>query len=209
MKSINPEYTHMIYDDYEIDEFVNDVYPGEISKAYNKLNIVVAKVDFWRYLILYKFGGIYLDMDSTITESLDKLISLDSDAIISPEGNPNKYCQWCLIFNKNHPILEKTIQYVVENIEKNLYPNDIINMTGPGVYSRAINDVHEEFFNQKLNWKIDHSMDMLFKNDKISYRIYGCDYNGIVQFKYPESIILYQEKKSWRDEMRCGNSLLK
>jgi mannosyltransferase OCH1-like enzyme len=74
MKSLNPEYNHKIYTDSEIDSFVNEHFPGEISECYNKLNIIVAKVDFWRYLVLYKYGGIYLDMDSSIEKPLNELI---------------------------------------------------------------------------------------------------------------------------------------
>ena len=58
-KNLNPEYTYHLYDDDEMDHFVNEHYPGEIADCYNKLNIIVAKVDFWRYLILYKYGGVY------------------------------------------------------------------------------------------------------------------------------------------------------
>ena len=53
IKELNPDYTYTLYTDEEMDEFVHVHYPGEISNAYDKLNIIVAKVDFWRYLILY------------------------------------------------------------------------------------------------------------------------------------------------------------
>ena len=66
MKANNPEYTHEIYTDDEIDKYVHDNYDGEIVECYDKIDIIVAKVDFWRYLILYKQGGIYLDIDSSI-----------------------------------------------------------------------------------------------------------------------------------------------
>ena len=42
-----------------MDKYVNDNFPGEIADCYNRIQIIVAKVDFWRYLILYKEGGIY------------------------------------------------------------------------------------------------------------------------------------------------------
>ena len=91
MKLMNPDYTHKIYTDEEIDAFVNENFKGEIADCYNKLNIIVAKVDFWRYLVLYKYGGIYLDMDSSINKPLDELIKEDDNAIITAEGNPNLF----------------------------------------------------------------------------------------------------------------------
>lgn len=103
-KNANPDYLYHLYDDDDMDNFVNHHYNGEIAECYNKLNIIVAKVDFWRYLVLYKYGGIYLDMDSTIENPLDELIRSYDEAIITAEGNPNLYVQWALIFSKGHPI---------------------------------------------------------------------------------------------------------
>jgi len=104
MMKLNPSYDHHIFTDKEIDKFVKKNYDKGIVECYNKLNIIVAKVDFWRYLLLYKYGGIYLDMDSTILKPLDELINNHDEAIITAEGNPNLYVQWALIFSKNHPI---------------------------------------------------------------------------------------------------------
>jgi mannosyltransferase OCH1-like enzyme len=105
LKKINNNYTYYLYDDNDMDNFVNDHFKGEIAECYNKLNIIVAKVDLWRYLILYKYGGVYLDMDSSIEKPLDELIQENDAAIITVEGNQNLYVQWALIFSKQHPIL--------------------------------------------------------------------------------------------------------
>ena len=82
MKQNNPGYVHKIYTDIEIDEFVNINFPGEITECYNTLNIIVAKVDFWRYLILYKLGGVYIDIDSCINTDLNMLINDTDTAIV-------------------------------------------------------------------------------------------------------------------------------
>lgn len=66
-----------------MDRFVNTHFTGIIADSYNRLNIIVAKVDFWRYLVLYKYGGVYLDMDSSIDVPLDTLINEEDEAIIT------------------------------------------------------------------------------------------------------------------------------
>lgn len=208
-KSLNPNYNHKIYTDEEIDSFVNENYKGEIADCYNRLNIIVAKVDFWRYLVLYKYGGIYIDMDSCINISLDTFIKEEDEAIITSEDNKILYVQWALIFNKNHPILEKTIEMIVQNIKDNKYPNDIHKMTGPYIYTEAINSFHESLFNEKMNQNnIDSNTDITYKKNNISYRIYGIDYNGKFTFKYPESDLLYVNKKPWRTD-QAEKQLLK
>ena len=83
MKSFNPNWNHHIYDDDDIDKFVNENFPGIIADSYNRLNIIVAKVDFGD-ICSYKNGGVYLDIDSCINGSLDELIH-ENDRIITCE----------------------------------------------------------------------------------------------------------------------------
>jgi mannosyltransferase OCH1-like enzyme len=198
---LNPRYKYHLYLDEDMNKFVNEYFPGVIADSYNKLNIIVAKVDFWRYLILYKYGGIYLDMDSSIELPLDSLINDDDEAIITAEGNPNLYVQWGLIFKKEHPILKRTIDRIIENIRINRYPNDIHKMTGPTVYTEGINEIHRELFNEELvHSKIDTSTDITYSKNNISYRIYGKDYNQYFCFKHIFCGLLYNNKKHWRQE---------
>lgn len=207
-KSLNPEYTYHLYTDDDMDNFVNEHFKGEIAECYNKLNIIVAKVDLWRYLVLYKYGGVYLDMDSSIEKPLCELIHDDDDAIITAEENPSFYVQWALIFSKQHPILKKTIEIVCNNIKNNTYPNDIHRTTGPTAYRRAINEVHLELFNTIINHgEIYKNTDITYKSNDVSYRLYGIDYNGYFCFKHDATELLYNNKKHWRQEETEKNLL--
>lgn len=201
MKEMNPEYNYKLFNDYDMDLFVNQNFEGEISVCYNKLNIIVAKVDFWRYLVLYKYGGIYLDMDSSIEYPLKELIKNNDEAIITSEGNLKFYVQWALIFKKEHPILKKTIDLIVSNIKNNTYPNDIMNTTGPGVFTKAINELHMELFKEPLK-NYNNNTDITYNINNISYRLFGIDYNKFFCFKYEDHHVLYQHKKNWRDEIK-------
>lgn len=203
-RQLNPEYSYYLYTDDDMDNFVNEYYKGEIADCYNRLNIIVAKVDFWRYLVLYKYGGIYLDMDSSIEYSLTTLINDEDEAIITAEGNPGVYVQWALIFSKEHPILKRTIDLVVDNIKHNSYPNDILKMTGPIVYTKAINEIHGELYNHEIinHSQINKNTDVTYKISNISYRLYGVDYNKYFCFKHDATDFLYNGKKDWRTEQR-------
>ena len=204
IKKLNPEYSYHLYNDNDMDIFVNEHYNGLISECYNKLNIIVAKVDFWRYLVLYKYGGIYLDMDSTIEKPLNELIRSTDEAIITAEGNPNLYVQWALIFSKGHPILKKTIDLVVSNIQNNSYPNDIHKMTGPTVYTKAINSVHMELYDNEIinHNQINKYTDIEYKANNIVYRLYGIDYNLYFCFRHNLTYLLYNNKKHWTREQK-------
>ena len=209
-KTLNPEYEYHLYTDADMDLFVNTHYPGEIAECYNRLNIIVAKVDFWRYLVLYHFGGVYLDMDSSIEAPLKDLIQDDDTAIISAEANPGTYVQWALIFQKNHPILKRTIEMVVDNIKKNRFPNDILRMTGPFVYSCAINSVHQQLFDGTTinHASIKRDTDMKYSSNNVSYRLFGIDYGRFFRFRHDAHTLLYSDKPDWRMEQRIKPLLL-
>ena len=208
-KELNSDYSYYLYDDNDMDDFVNQHFSGEISELYNKLNIIVAKVDFWRYLVLYKYGGIYLDMDSSIEKPLNELIKHEDQAIITAEGNPNLYVQWSLIFSKEHPILKKTIELICDNIKNNRYPNNIHKMTGPSVYTKAINEIHMELFNNIINRQdIKINTDITYRKNNISYRLYGIDFGCYFTFRHKFTPLLYNNKKHWRQEEKEKSLLI-
>jgi mannosyltransferase OCH1-like enzyme len=203
MKETNPDYTYKLYTDADMDEFVNTEYKGEIANCYNKLNLIVAKVDFWRYLILYKYGGVYLDMDSHISVPLNEIIRPDDQAIITAETNPNLFAQWALFFNKKHPILKQLIELIVYNINTNKHPENVSKTTGPYAFSTAIKIYHYSLYNVILNHEsITINTDLTYETNNISYRIYSIDYNKKLIFKFPDWRLLYINKKHWKQEIK-------
>ena len=178
----NPDYAYEFYDDERIEKFLEKEYGDDILKLYKKINIGAAKADFFRYAILYKKGGVYVDIDSGINSSLEEFIKPDDTAIITHEGDPTLFAQWALIYSPGHPFLQKTIDMVIENIRLNKYPHDVHKMTGPTVYTQAI----------KASLKEDPA---------IPHRILGTDYNRYLKVKYKlGKFFLYKKGHHWKKQ---------
>ncbi|QNK62653.1 glycosyl transferase [Pedobacter sp. PAMC26386] len=176
----NPDYSYEFYDDERIEAFLSQQYDKEVLSLYKKLNIGAAKADFFRYAVLYKKGGVYVDIDSGINGSLNQFITPDDSAIITKEGNPDLFAQWALIYSPEHPFLKKTMEMVLENIRENKYPHDVHQMTGPTVYTKAI-------------------IESLKNNPEIPYRILGTDYDGYLKVKYKlGKFFLYEKGDHWK-----------
>jgi len=172
----NPGYWYEFYDDERIEAFLSDEFGKDILSLYQRINIGAAKADFFRYAVLLKKGGVYLD--SGINGRLDDFI-LDSDsAIISREGNPDLFVQWALVFSPNHPFMQKTLDLMCENIRTNRYPHDVHQMTGPTVYTKAI-------------------LECLKESPDIAHRVLGVDYENHLKFKYQFSKALYTKEEHW------------
>jgi len=176
----NPEYQYEFYDDERIEKFLSEEFDDETFKLYQKLNIGAAKADFFRYAILLKKGGIYLDIDSLIRGRLRDFIKAEDTAIISSERSTGFFVQWALIYEPEHPFLKQTLDILYENIKENKHPHDVHSMTGPKPYTDAIN------------------LCLSQGNNKPPYRLLGTDYNGHFKFKYWFSNFLYRRGEHWK-----------
>ena len=176
----NPEYLYEFYDDQRIDDFLLKEFGTEILSLYKRINIGAAKADFFRYAVLYKKGGVYVDIDSGIRNRLDSFILPDDTAVITKEGDPNLFAQWALIYAAGHPFLKQTIDLVLENIRRDKYPHDVHRMTGPSAYTEAIR--------------------LCLENDpEIKYRVLGTDYQGNLIVKYKlGKFFLYEKGDHWK-----------
>ena len=213
LKKLNPDYQIFLFDEKEIDLFVNTYYSGEIVELYNRIQIIAAKVDFWRILYLYKNGGVYLDIDSMFIEPLSKLINENDMAIITRESNyPYEYVQWGLIFCKDHPILKKTIENIVDNLKNNRYPNHVGKMTGPYPFTQAIDyftNINEDKIDRKNDvlWKLGKKElipDKTFNYKNVTYRIAGIEYGKYAISWVPEKNQMYYHEKEGHDKKASG-----
>ena len=202
---LNIGYTHILYDDKEMDAFVNEHYSGEIADAYNILNIGASKADLWRYLVLYKYGGIYLDIDADIIKPLDQLIDRNDSAIITREQYEGLFNQWILIFKKNHPLLKEIINLCVSNI-KSKSTNNILHLTGSTVITTVLNKL---LTNESLVGDLWHTPDNIlnniFNDDEEFYkcRFYGIDMNEYALYhnKFYEELYT-EDSPQWEIEQK-------
>lgn len=183
MKRQNKDYRYEFYDDARIDRFLKEEYPQEVFNAYSKLAIGAAKADFFRYAVLYKYGGVYVDIDGAIIRPLSDIIQDDDVAVLSREIHPGLFVQWALIYDKGHPFMLRTLNRCIENINKNKSPNNVLYMTGPNVYSEVINESLE-------------------KNEMIPFRIFGTDFErrkrAVIIPKHFLNYFIYLRSSNWR-----------
>jgi mannosyltransferase OCH1-like enzyme len=205
---LNPGYQIILYDDNDIDYFIKSTFNEKIYNCYLKLNVGAAKADFWRYCILYKNGGIYLDMDSDILRPLDELIVGHEKCIITRENNPGIFNNWILMFEKEHPILFKTIINCCYNIE-NKTSNNVCYLTGPrGPFTQAVNQVMLPLYNKNINslyFEKDEELNKKLNIEGIGCRFYGIDMGPFARWKNSCCNYLYDGHVHWEKETKIFN----
>lgn len=163
LKIANPDWDFKLYDDADIKNYIEIHFPS-LLKTYLKINPIygAARADFFRYLLVYNEGGVYLDIKSSISKPFNEIILEDDKYLLSHWPNdkgqdfytagitkdiPHPFGelqQWHIISIKGHPFLKAVINNVCNNIM--LY-NPLIHhtgrwgvmtLTGPVAYSNAI-----------------------------------------------------------------------
>jgi len=200
MMESNSEYKFLLYDDAEIDSFMKRCFAGEVYDCFSALNVGAAKADLWRYCILYHVGGIYLDIDSRIIGSIDELIEDTDTCLITREKNPNHFNQWIIICERKHPILLRAIEVCCDNIKCRLNVS-IVELTGPGAYTRAINETLLPHIKKQYNsvYPIDDKYlneIVTHKDFPVQCRFYKADFGEYARFKYTGFRELYHRDEN-------------
>ncbi len=165
LKLKNPEWSYRLYDDNDIVAFIKENYGSNILRYYFKINksYGAARADFFRYLLMYCVGGVYLDIKSSVGPPLKDVIRPGDKMILSQWSRSPRFegagihdwdlkdkidggeiQQWHIICAPGHPYLRQVIQNVLRNIETYipvLHPssaNGVLTTTGPIAYTLAI-----------------------------------------------------------------------
>lgn len=193
MKRQNRDYRYEFYDDARIETFLKNEFPPEVFEAFNKLAIGAAKADFFRYAVLFKYGGVYLDIDGAILRPLHAIIRPDDVAVLSRERHPGLFVQWALIYDKGHPFMERTLKKCIDNINQNRWPHNVLLLTGPNVYSEVVNEA-------------------LAGGEQISHRVFGVDFERrrkrVIIPKHFLNALLYFRRPSW-EKVQKKSTVLK
>jgi len=177
-----PDCIFKFYTDTESELFIKKNFKKEVYDAYKKINPIYGamKADFFRYCVLYKEGGIYLDIKSSFLNDPFKYIKEDDICILDIKRNNLEpwrfskptYEQWLLIFEKGHPYLSRMIDQMVYYINIKFEPKidgferlntkqKILHVTGPDAFAKVI-----ESENEILHRNIDYNkMAVIYTTD--------------------------------------------
>ncbi|MGR6979922.1 glycosyltransferase family 32 protein [Testudinibacter sp. P27/CKL/0425] len=119
-------------------EFIREHADERMFAAYSKLTDGAAQADFWRLLVLYKMGGIYMDIDGQLVWPLSTMIGEhDNEVLVYRKGRYNNYFIACA---QGNPILKETLDIIVDNIEQRRIEDGVYSLTGPVPFNMAIGD---------------------------------------------------------------------
>ena len=172
----SPEYEYRMWSDEDLDNLIKTDfnYFYDIYKSYSKN---INRIDIARYFILYKYGGIYADMDYKCFNNFYNIIPSDKISISESPYKYNEHLQNALMISpKNHPFWIKVINEAIPRSKDETKNEDILYQTGPVL----ISDVY--FKNKDMVNVLPKELWNPHKNDTNETNIITKHYGSVVWF---------------------------
>lgn len=185
LRSLNPTWRHTLWDDVAMERFIRTSYGDAVWASFDRIAPAygAARADLFRYLLLYRQGGLYLDIKSAATLPLDSVVRADDRYLIGqwPVGPDVKFQgagwhdetahvggefqQWFVLAAPGHPFLKAVIENVLQNIEvynpalHGVAQRGVLRLTGPIAYTLAI----APLLDQHPHRRVDAERDLGFE----------------------------------------------
>lgn len=181
-KIMNPDFRHIFMTEVEIQDFLSQYYPTYLD-TYNKLPRFIQKLDFFRYVALYHYGGFYFDADVEPLVPLDNAI-LQHQAVFPIDQyircGPNTsirmrpFCEKSQYFmlgqyafgcQAKNPFIERIIEEIHKNVDKYVETVDdselyVYRTTGPDL----ITNVYTNYEKKEDIFILDNGKEQWFGN---------------------------------------------
>lgn len=165
LKRLNKGYKYIYYSEKDRHDFIYQHYGWDILKVYLRINprYGAVRADLFRYLCLYRYGGIYLDMKSGCDRPFSDIIQQNDTLLLShwmsaqstryhsfgrspvighlPYG---EFQQWFMISAPGHKLIKNVIDQVISNImlyDERIFSvgkDAVLGLTGPHAFTRAL-----------------------------------------------------------------------
>lgn len=166
IKALHPDWDYQFYDDERCAEYIRRHFDLKMMRLYERINPVygAARADLFRYLLMFREGGLWLDLKSSVVRRLDNSIK-NSDTIIFSQwenrlgelypgtGHPDPLVrgvpggeiqQWFILTEPQNPFIRSVINgciFQIKNysIEKHgVGALGVFRTTGPTLFTRVV-----------------------------------------------------------------------
>jgi mannosyltransferase OCH1-like enzyme len=166
----NPEFDYYLYDDSECRKYIRENFSEDVLDAFDTLIPGAYKADLWRCCVMYKEGGVYMDIKLKPLVKLKKLIEMNNFYFVKDTPSMNG-CDFkigiynaFLISYPNNIIFKTCIEEIVKNCQLQFYGSNALAVTGPCLLGNI--------FNEYYNGGYEPFIELHLKKD-------GCIYNNL------------------------------
>jgi len=143
----NDECNFHIYNVDDCRKFIKFNFNEDVLNAFDALTPIAYKIDLWRYCVIYKNGGIYVDIKMFPVNGFKYIHLVDREYFVLERDGKwwknDKFgiCNAFIIAKAGNKILGDCIKKIVENVKIKNYDRNALYPTGPGL----LGDIYFEY----------------------------------------------------------------
>lgn len=159
----NPQFDHYLFSHEACENFIRENFSRSVLKAFRMLKPGAYKSDLWRYCILWKNGGVYMDVKFYPVVPLSDLLSnhpdlFIKDVIATHTSNADMKCKHAagglyngfMISKPKNPIFKEMIDTIVKHCKAKNGKNSMLQVTGPCLLGEVVERHHSKKFIEDL-----------------------------------------------------------
>lgn len=143
-----PDWSYRLMSDLQNLEFVQQEFPEYLS-LYRSFDREIYRVDLVRYLLLYRYGGVYMDLDLKLKRPLDQLFKGHHDLYLVRTPNLHGYTNAFMASRPGCPFWLRCIEEIQRRSQNRpwyiLGDLRVLWTTGPGMITRVAQDYNRPF----------------------------------------------------------------
>ncbi len=153
LKYNNPDFEYKFYTDKDIDVFIKSKFP-EYYSTFISFEYTIQKIDFFRYLCVYYYGGFYFDIDMDINQTIRELCKYEC---VFPKES---YTIENIFKNKN--LLNKNVTFLLGNYAFGAIPNHpFLKLCIDNIVNKKVSIEEIPYNYNRFNKQISNKLDEL------------------------------------------------
>lgn len=133
-----PGFEHCYVSNKQAYQLVQDIYGVKWTQILDKCDIPMVQSDVARVLLIYEFGGLYVDIDTILKTPLNEWVDFSKEAVLMKSNwGPDNIINTLFAFSPKHPLLKAIIDEMFIRCTAALDKNQrlIPLHTGPAVFT--------------------------------------------------------------------------
>jgi len=200
-KEVLPNYSIFFHDDDAVDRLMDQDWL-EFPNYHDAMKCILTKgamkIDVWRVLLLYKYGGVYSDIDNWPLEAFkETMIRTDLSAFFFSDAW-TRPSQWFMAAEPRHPIMHGSMHHIIQNLlnMQSLWSPKVVFITGPN----AVKDGYYDFLaSHCCNGTV--TQDEMLKNDVVMTGMLQKQVMKISPKKFITSKYGYNDLVAWNSTL--------
>ena len=179
---MNPEFDYYLYSDDESSKYIQENFEKDVVDAFNSLRPGAYKSDLWRYCILYKKGGVYIDIKYTTLKPLtsimkeNPLVYVNDHEVSCPHlPNTTGLYNGFMMSQANNSIFKYCIDDIVTSCKLRLYKKNDLDITGPCLLAQIVSKYSPNYKSKFRYRELKDRQAVIYFNDEqfcLGYREY-------------------------------------